>query len=261
MKQKEQNTDYKKRFLNGFNLLTRGSHAPYEVWQDLITVFALSIQNGCTRPLKDTSMFKDVWKNREQEYLRIINKYNKKERSLFPQMLALLVKEYEREPFQDLLGKIYMETGINNKNNGQFFTPYSICQTMAAVTMGRKEIGKQVHKQGYVNIYDCACGAGATLIAGVERCVTEVFKKYNWQNHIYCAGQDVDRTCALMCYIQLSFVPVAGYVTVGDSLSEPEITDINRIWFTPLWFSPAWVQRRFFGNYNLLMRRKGETKK
>lgn len=61
--------------------------------------------------------------------------------------------------------------------------------------------------------------------------------------------QDIDETVALMCYIQLSLLGVAGYVKVGNSLTEPmtDNDDKENYWFTPMYFSNVWVLRRIFG--------------
>ena len=56
-------------------------------------------------------------------------------------------------------------------------------------------------------------------------------------------------TVALMCYIQLSLLGVAGYVKIGNSITDP-ITDkdsYENYWFTPMYFSPVWTMRRLFG--------------
>ena len=242
--------DYKKRFLNGLSLLCK-SRNMYEVWSDTMYLFACGIANPTISPLKENIVFRDVWEEREREYLRIINKYNKKEQRLFPQMFALLVKELDIHPWQDLLGEIYMMAGISNKNVGQFFTPYSVCQMMTEVTMQKKAVAKTVHKQGYVSINDPACGAGATLVAVIEWC-SKIFKKLNYQNHVYFVAQDIDRIVANMCYIQLSLHGVAGYVIIGDTLTEPVVTDLHRVWFTPVWFSDVWTLRRLFHGQDIL---------
>lgn len=251
--------DYKKRFLNGLNLLCRTRNM-YEVWSDTMYLFACTIANPIIFQFRENAVFKDVWEEREQEYLRIINKYNEKERRLFPQMFALLVEELEKNPNQDLLGEIYMMAGISSKDKGQFFTPYDLCDAMSRITFDRKKLGKQVHKEGYASVYDPACGAGATLIAAINVC-KDMFKKLNFQNHVMFVAQDVDRTVANMCYIQLSLQGVAGYVTVGNTLTEPVITDLRRIWFTPMWFSDIWTMRRLFHGQDVLgreVRRKDE---
>ena len=51
---------------------------------------------------------------------------------------------------------------------------------------------------------------------------------------------------ALMCYLQISLLGVAGYVKVGNSLTDP-ITDgdsLENYWFTPMYFSDFWCTRR-----------------
>lgn len=64
-------------------------------------------------------------------------------------------------------------------------------------------------------------------------------------------AQDIDETVALMCYIQLSLLGVAGYVKVGNSLTEPMTGNDNKenYWFTPMYFSNVWVLRRIFGGH------------
>lgn len=73
----------------------------------------------------------------------------------------------------------------------------------------------------------------------------------NYQNHLLIVAQDIDETVALMCYIQLSLLGVAGYVKVGNSLTEPmtDSDDKENYWFTPMYFSNVWVLRRIFGGY------------
>lgn len=247
--------DYKKRFMNGFQILCRSRHS-YTVWSDCMELFAITISNSVMVQLKEQEPFKSIWEERENKYLKVINSYTKKEQRLFPQMLALIVEELEERPNQDLLGELYMMLQISNKNAGQFFTPYSVCEAMSNLIFDRKELGKTVHKKGYASVYDPACGAGATLISASEKC-KEMFKKYNYQNHVYFVGQDIDITCVHMCYIQLSLHGLAGYVIHDNSLIKPEPVlpdDFEKIWFTPMWFSRVWTMRRLFHNQDILGR-------
>ena len=256
MKKETDDKNYKKRFEKGFKLLC-GSKSTYQVWSDCMALFAITLANQSTLPMTKSEQFKEVWDKREKEYLRIINNYSKKEQKLFPQMFALIVEELEERPNQDLLGELYMRLQISNKNAGQFFTPYSVCEAMTAVTFDRKELGKTVHKQGYASVYDCACGAGATLIAASE-VVKGMFKKYNYQNHIYFVGQDIDSLCVHMCYIQLSLHGLAGYVIHDNTLTKPSPVlpdDLEKIWFTPVWFTDVWTMRRLMHGQDILGRR------
>lgn len=254
MKKKEENRNYKQRFMNGFHMLT-GAKSSYTVWGDLMLLYSIEIINTTMGPLKNNEPFKEVWNEREDQYIKTIKTYNKKEQKIISQMFTMLVLELEKNPNQDLLGELYRTFGISNNRAGQFFTPYSVCEVMSKLTFDRKELGKTVHKKGYANVYDRACGAGATLISASEQC-KEMFHKYNYQNHVYFIGQDIDITCVHMCYIQLSLHGLSGYVVHGNTLTEPEVTDLHRIWFTPMWFNNVWTMRRLFHGQDILGRER-----
>lgn len=57
-----------------------------------------------------------------------------------------------------------------------------------------------------------------------------------------------------MCYIQLSLLGVAGYIKVGNSLTEPMCSDdsLENYWFTPIYCSDVWAIRRLFKGGTLL---------
>ena len=54
----------------------------------------------------------------------------------------------------------------------------------------------------------------------------------------------------LMCYIQLSLLGCAGYVHIGNTLTDPMTGSIlfgdgkSSTWYTPMYFSDAWRIRR-----------------
>lgn len=139
----------------------------------------------------------------------------------------------------------------------QFFTPYHVCKLMAAVTMDN--VVDEVKEKGYISINDPACGAGATLIAGVNEARKKLEKaNINFQNHVLVVAQDIDFTVAMMCYIQLSLLGVAGYIKVGNSLTEPLSTDdtTENYWFTPMYFSDVWMTRRIFRKVDSITRKE-----
>ena len=109
------------------------------------------------------------------------------------------------------------------------------------------DLVQQIENQGYVSINDCCCGAGANLIAAINstrRKLEDV--GLNFQNHILVTGQDIEELVALMCYLQISLLGVAGYVKVGNSLTEPMTygDSLENYWFTPMYFSDVWHTRR-----------------
>ena len=71
---------------------------------------------------------------REDEYLTIIKSYKTEDQQRFPQMMATLVALLDHEP-QDVLGQLYMELELGNKDQGQFFTPSALSELMANLVL------------------------------------------------------------------------------------------------------------------------------
>lgn len=234
----------RKEFLKTFQVLTHRWRS-WDIWTDFVTLVACTISN---------SVDKLHFEEREKTYLRIINKYDKQEQELFPKLFAYVVMALEENPEQDFLGDIYTELGLNSKEHKQIFTPYHICHLMCEVTFG--DLAKEVDEKGVVEIHDCCCGAGATLIAAANVARVKLEKvDLNYQNHILVTGQDIDYLVAMMCYIQLSLLGVAGYFKVGNALTEP-MTDndsLENYWFTPMYFFPVWHYRRVWHSIDQLM--------
>lgn len=256
MKNKE-NKNYKKRIEKGFIILTH-ARSQYEVWSDLMLLYANSLVNNCTLHYKEHEKLKSIWEEREKQYIDTINKYNEKEQKIIVQMFSLLVLEYEQHPYQDLLGEIYMMLGISSKNNGQFFTPFNVCDCMSELTFDKKTVAKTVHEKGYVSINDPSCGGGATLISSAKQCDI-LFKKLNYKNHVLFVGQDIDLTCVRMCYIQLSLLGLAGYVLHGNTLTKPEFDffkDNKYIYPTPYYNMDVWQGRIMAHGLDMLMEEK-----
>lgn len=239
----------KKEFLHTFKRLTY-THNSWDVWRDLVVMYACSISNA---------LDSQHYTKREERYLQTIKKYNEREQKMFPELAALVVIALEDNPEQDFLGDIFMELNLGNKSRGQFFTPYCICEPMAAITVG--DILSRVKENGYATINDPCCGAGATLIAAAHEARKQLEKaNMNYHNYILLVGQDIDEIAALMCYIQLSLLGVAACIKVGNSLTDPMTGNdsMDNYWFTPIYFSDVWVMRRMFHEVDSLL--EGESK-
>lgn len=252
MEDKAEMIDPKKEFLKEFGRLSY-SHSAWEIWNDFVVIAACALSNPVD---------KMHYEEREARYLGIIKKYKKPEQEAFPKLFALTVMALEKNQEQDFLGQLYMELRLNSKEKKQEFTPYSLCQAMAEITMA--DTVRQVNECGYITLNDCCCGGGATLIAGVNTAKRLLGKEgLNFQNHVLVSAQDIDETVALMCYIQLSLLGVAAYIKVGNSLTEP-MTDsdtLENYWFTPMYFSDVWAMRRIIhGMDKLFQNDEGERK-
>ena len=134
----------------------------------------------------------------EDEYLETIAKYKDSElRHEFPKAFAYLITEMEERvgssSGNDVLGEFY-EQHISNGRNGEFFTPYPICQFMASITNAKTEEIDEEEKRS-LKILDPACGSGRMLLASYQ---------VNGTGHEYY-GIDINRTCAKMTALNLFF--------------------------------------------------------
>lgn len=227
--------DRKREFTKVFESVCR-KHSSWEVWNDMVWMFAIAISNSVDAKRRD---------EREARYMQIIKRYDTEEIAAFVQMFAEVVMALEENPDQDFMGELFMTLGLGSKWHGQFFTPYNICEFMAAITIEDK--AEQIKERGYIGVNDCACGAGATLI-GAANAMRK--RGINYQNSVVFVGQDVDAMAGLMCYIQLSLLGCAGYVYIDNTLTNPTTGHLlfgennSKTWYTPMFFSDAWEMRR-----------------
>lgn len=230
---------YDKLFLDTFKKFTP-KYRDWDVWRDFIILSACTISN---------SVDKGHYRVREDLYLDTIKKYDKERQMLFPELFAHTVMALELNPEQDFLGHIFMNLQLGSKSNGQFFTPYHICELMANMTMSECE--KEIKEKGYISVHDSCCGAGATLIAAIN-CAKHALENtdINYQQHILVTGQDIDMVVGLMCYIQISLLGVAGFIKIGNALTEPMSTgdDKGSYWYTPMSYTGKWFLRIFLQN-------------
>lgn len=245
----------KGKFADGFRSLCSKRHM-YPVWADIWEIFAIAISNSATRELYQAEeRLKKVWEDRESRYLDIIKGYGPDEVVIITEMFADMFNEFDRRPWQDFAGQAYMELQISNKNTGQFFTPYNICQLLAKMSGGG--IRERVDSDGWYTVYDCACGGGAMLIAGCEEAKSEL-DGLDWRNHVLCEANDIDRVCVCMCYVQLSLLGAAGIVTQSDALKKASVDfykEPENVWLTPTYLSDVWTMRRFWHGLDMNMRR------
>jgi hypothetical protein len=243
---------HEKEFLSTFRQLLSERSRPWDIWKDFIIMSACALSNPVD---------KAHYEERENRYLDIIQKYEPRKQALFPELFAHMAMALEEDPEQDFLGKMYMDLNLSYDELKQVFTPYHVCQLMADITIG--DIVSQVEKQGYITIDDPCCGAGANLIAAIHTARHKLEKAgLNYQNHLLVTGQDIEEVVALMCYIQLSLLGVAGFVKVGNTITEPMSPSdtTENYWFTPMYFNDVWCYRRIAHRIDTLTRGEGDSK-
>lgn len=230
--------DKEKEFLKLFDKLTY-SRSGWQVWEDLMTVMACSICNAVDRR-------KDPFERREKQYERAIKALGGVD--IPAQMLGIITMALEENPNQDFLGKLYMNLNLGSHWHGQFFTPYHVCELMAKMQIGDR-CQAEIESKGYLSVGDMCVGAGAMLIAAAE-----AFRecKVNYQTSALFVGQDIDPVVAKMAYIQLSLLGCPGYITIGDSLMNPQTGHVlfpneregQELWIMPMFMHQVWEMRR-----------------
>lgn len=194
----------------------------YEVFRDFVTMAAISLHNGL---MKDPT--------REAEYMGIIKGYKPDDQKAFPKLVGSLIAALDHEP-RDILGPLYMELEIANKDAGQFFTPPELSEVMAAISF--QDMIDKLDQQPFIKLSEPACGAGGMILAFVKVLIQH---KYNPSDKLWVQCVDVDRMAALMCYIQLTLWNVPAEVIVGNTLT----WEHREIWYTPAHHLGFWANK------------------
>lgn len=198
---------------------------PRDIFSDFLTMCSISLANVVYR---DSEL--------EKEYMTIIKQYKKPE--IFPELFSMIVNEFERENFQDLMGKIYMQGNFGNSNNGQFFTPFHVSDMMAQVSIYKEDIADKIKKNGFIKICDPCVGAGGMIIAAAK---TIFNLGYNPQQVMLFSGTDIDKRCFEMTFIQTSLLGLCGEVMWGNSLT----LETWKTYRTLFYYSNPWRIRLF----------------
>ncbi len=189
-----------------------GSRSLWEVFNDCIYLFSLAFQNVTEHGEKHRA--------NESEYKSTIGKYSKAEQETIFKIFAEITDRLEDNPFQDLLGELYMRLNMGSEALGQFFTPYHLAQ-LNAKAIDADLIKSEIAEKGYVLVNEPACGAGANVIAFMEHAYEN---NISFQRHVIAVCQDISSLTARMCHVALSLLGVQAVIKIGDTLANPFIS-------------------------------------
>lgn len=170
----------------------------YEVFCDFLLCAAMSF-------VQVTHFNQD----REQKYIDTINKYNETDRSKFPELLALICTSLEKR-YHDFLGEVYMDSNFGSSSQGQFFTPYSVCNLCAEAVIDNPDNSR------ILTVLEPCVGGGAMVIALCEQLRD---KGFNYQQNLLVNAMDISINSIYMAIIHFSLIGVPAIVTHGNSLS------------------------------------------
>lgn len=199
-------------------------HDLHGLFSDCMEATAIAISNSVDLANRE---------RREARYLEIDGRYGREIVEAFPKVLGEIVLALEAEP-GDVLGAVYAELELGSKDKGQYFTPYSVCQFMAGVTLVSRESTEEIiERNGFARAMEPACGSGAMVIALAEAMRSEGI---NYQRHLHVTAVDIDPRAVHMAYIQFSLLHIPAVVVHGNSLS----TELHDSWFTPAHTLGGW---------------------
>lgn len=198
-----------KKIINQIEKLS-GKYSAYEVYTDWIRCMALSIANTA-RVVKDK-----IWHERENTYLTTIQKYTSEDQIQIYEMTAWLVEALEND-ISDVLGEVYMRSGMGNKAAGQFFTPFHLSVLSAKIALL-----DQIGKKEVIELNEPNCGGGGMVIAAAK-----VLKDAgeDYQRRLRVVAQDLDWKGVYMSYVQFSLLGIDAICVRGDTLAEPYIKE------------------------------------
>jgi hypothetical protein len=208
-----------------------GRRSLWEIWRDWVEMSALSLSQAVDRRGA-------VWEHREQVYLRTAAHYDADEMLVMAKMLGELVLVLEEGGPRDVLGEMFQELELASKWSGQFFTPMSLAELMASMTLS--DAGERIEQRGFVTVSDPAVGAGA-LCLGVL--VALLRMGYGPRNMVVFA-QDVDLKAIYMAYLQLGLLGVPTVLFCANTISRPMVeADWMGVGDQPLavWYTPSFV--------------------
>lgn len=217
--------DYKEKFKIVFNSLS-SKYDKYTVWKDYVEMHAIHLSNACDKRFEI---------EREKRQMEIRKKYSNMEYNNFMEMFSSTAKALDKNREQDFLGMLYVELGLCDEAELVRFFPYDTAKSQANTSYAE---GKKAENQCLVSITDSCCGSGCMLIA-----YANILEKdnINYQQKVMFYAQDIDKTAALMCYIQLALLGIRAVIKIGNPLTDPfekgeEFTKENH-WITPMCYA------------------------
>lgn len=165
-------------------------HDLNRVFDDLLTVIICAMGRGTQEPL----------------YFETIKKYSRAELesfcNLFAELTIIYAQSIDNNDWCDPLGTFY-ECLIGNykkSNFGQYFTPKSLCDLMAGITIDKNNFGLKLNEP-------CA-GSGRLILAA---------NKIAKGNYYVC--EDLDPMCCKMTAINLCFHQIRAEIHCHDTLA------------------------------------------
>ena len=228
-------SDHRNKFVKLLNRAAQ-NYSKWEVFTDFLKLTAISISNSDSYFI---STDKETFDARETEYKRVINKYNKPERMIFPQLLAELTMELEdtcsvQGKYVDVLGELFHSMDFQDEWKAQFFTPQLVSDMSGKILVGIDKAEQAIKEKGFVTVNEPCCGGGS-MIFGCLNALREYGLNPCTQALVIAA--DLDARCVHMTYIQLSLYGIPAVVFQQNTLTREKF---DKPWYTPIFTVYGW---------------------
>lgn len=184
-----------------------------QVFNDFLKIAATSLANA-------NSCDEVVRQEREEIFQKTIGCYDADTQKMFVDMFSELGLELKDcvsvNNYHDVLGEIFQKFNMDERKNGQVFTPKHIGNLMGELAFDKETLHSEIQKNGYVTIIEPCCGSGTITLGALN---TLSMLGINPSTQCRVIAYDLDERCVLMTYIQLSLYGIPAVVIQKDAIS------------------------------------------
>lgn len=176
------------------------THDTLRVFRDFVTMSFCALSMG----------------QREDLYHQTIKGYSKDEVLVLAEAFNVLVNEYEKHQYEDMLGPIYLElkSEMAKTKRGQFFTPIHIAEFMAKMVLEQPNVTAKIKAGELVHVLEPAVGGGQMLLS-FFRLVREQGLPFQ---AFRATAVDIDRTLCEVAFVNCTLFGIPLHVIHGNFL-------------------------------------------
>ena len=162
---------------------------------------------------------------REEEYLDVAKRYERKELNQFAKAMGFMVNEMEAHPFTDLLGPYFCEvqSKFSRDAGGEFYTPQEVGRAMAKMSIDSDAV---IEAAKPVTINDPAAGSAGLILS-----LAEEFAKAGAIDLMRVTCQDISKVACDMAYINTTLWGIPTQIIWGDTLRNSR----HKVWENIHW--------------------------
>lgn len=182
--------------------LSRNKSSKIEVFTDFVRVSACALA---------------AWA-REEEYFAVQKTYKDEHMQLMSKAFASMVQEMEDKPFTDILWPNYTEvaSGASIKQRGEFYTPDTICELMAKITMDTESI---IENNQPITMSEPTCWSGGIILKVAQELAPTPERNKSFVDLLRVTASDINPVACDMTFINTTLWGIPARVEHANALS------------------------------------------